>query len=90
MSKKIKMSSINKDGLVVSSILAGAAVYFGLTSKGNQLEDLAREAVSRVINDQVQQPKVITVTPTAALPSSRRNRSKRSATSAAKKRTPNK
>jgi hypothetical protein len=84
------MSNINKEGLVVSSILAGAAVYFGLTSKGNQLEDLAREAVSRVINDQVKQPKVITVAPTAALPSSRRNRSKRNATSAAKKRTPNK
>lgn len=84
------MSNINKEGLVVSSILAGAAVYFGLTSKGNQLEDLAREAVSRVINDQVKQPKVITVAPTAVLPSSRRNRSKRNATSAAKKRTPNK
>lgn len=80
------MSNINKEGLVVSSILAGAAVYFGLTSKGNQLEDLAREAVSRVINDQVKQPRVIDVTPTAALPSSRRNRSKRSATSTAKKR----
>ena len=83
------MSSINKEGLVVSSILAGAAVYFGLTSKGNQLEDLAREAVSRVINDQVKQPRVIDVTPTAVLPSSRRNRSKRSAaTSTAKKKRP--
>lgn len=84
------MSEKNSEGLLVSSLLAGAAVYFGLTSRGNALGDLAKEAVNRVINDQVQQPKVITVTPTAALPSSRRNRSKRSATSAAKKRTPNK
>jgi hypothetical protein len=45
---------IDKEGLVISSLLAGAAVYFGLSKKGNSLEDLARVAVNRVIDDQSQ------------------------------------
>jgi hypothetical protein len=46
-------SKIDKEGLIVSSLLAGAAIYFGLSKKGGQLEDLARTAVGRVIDDQV-------------------------------------
>lgn len=45
---------IDKEGLVISSLLAGAAVYFGLSKKGSSLEDLARVAVGRVIDDQSQ------------------------------------
>ena len=48
-------NDIDKEGLVISSLLAGAAVYFGLSKKGSSLEDLARVAVGRVIDDQCQQ-----------------------------------
>ena len=37
---------------VIPTLLAGAAVYFGLVKKGASLGDLAKEAVNRVISDQ--------------------------------------
>jgi hypothetical protein len=43
----------DNEGMIVSSLLAGAAIYFGLSKKGKQIEDLARIAVNRVIDDQV-------------------------------------
>jgi hypothetical protein len=47
----------DKEGLIVSSLLAGAAIYFGLSKKGSRLEDLARAAVGRVIDDQINEPR---------------------------------
>ena len=47
------MGSHNKKNPIVSSLLAGAAMYFGLTGDSDQLGDLTKTAVSRVIDDQI-------------------------------------
>ena len=47
------MGSHNKKNPIVSSLLAGAAIYFGLTGDQEQLGDITKTAVSRVVDDQV-------------------------------------
>ena len=44
--------SEKKSSSIIPTLLAGAAVYFGLNQKGSDLGDLAKEAVSRVVDDQ--------------------------------------
>lgn len=41
-----------KGSIVLPTLLTGAAIYFGLSKQSNQLGDLTREAVSRMIDDQ--------------------------------------
>ena len=50
MNQKAKQS-------LVPALLAGAAVYFGIKGKGSCLGDLTKEAVNRMINDNVDEQK---------------------------------
>jgi len=47
------MSDENKNNSIISGLLAGAAIYFGLKNNADRLGDLAQTAVSRVISDQM-------------------------------------
>jgi hypothetical protein len=47
------MGDENKNNAIIPGLLAGAAIYFGLTNNAGRLADLAQSAMSRVISDQM-------------------------------------
>ena len=61
------MSNDENGSYVIPTLLAGAALYFGLNKKSNMLADLAQAAVGRTIEDQAprNRPKQLATTPTA-------------------------
>lgn len=42
-----------KENAIIPTLLAGAAVYFGLTRNSDKLGDVTKTAVSRLVDDQV-------------------------------------
>lgn len=46
------MAEDNKGSAIIPSLLAGAALYFGLSKNSGELADIAKEALSRVVDDQ--------------------------------------
>jgi len=78
------MSKDENGSYVIPTLLAGAALYFGLNKKSNALADLAHAAVERTIRDQTSRncPKQLessatAVTATPQLRPLRRHRSRK-------------
>jgi hypothetical protein len=42
-----------KENAIIPTLLAGAAVYFGMTRNSSKLGDVTKMAVSRLVDDQV-------------------------------------
>jgi hypothetical protein len=42
-----------KENTIIPTLLAGAAVYFGLTRNSDKLGDVTKTVVSRLVDDQV-------------------------------------
>jgi len=79
--KKNSMREQAKTEAIIPTLLAGAAVYFGLSKNSGTLADLAKEAVSRMINDQTSRQKeakadkpVLSITQQPGLPPPRQSR----------------
>jgi hypothetical protein len=80
------MTEENKYAAVLPSLLAGAAIYFGLSKKSTAIGDLTKEALNRVVDDQMTKQKqhhtslpASTLTSPPAQKSKKRNRNRRKA-----------
>lgn len=62
---------------IIPALLAGAAVYFGITQQGSALADLAKTAVGRMVDHET--PKSQRVHPAPKAKQRRKNKQRRQA-----------